>query len=61
MPELCYAEERSAALHAAALAEHGFRVETGVAGIPTALVGEIGAGGPVIAFLGEYDALPCPA
>jgi len=57
-PELCYAETHSAALHAAALAEHGFRVETGVAGIPTALLGEIGAEGPVIAFLGEYDALP---
>lgn len=27
------------------------------AGIPTALVGEWGEGGPVIAFLGEFDAL----
>jgi aminobenzoyl-glutamate utilization protein B len=33
-------------------------VETGIAGIPTALVGEAGEGGPVIAILGEYDALP---
>src|SRR5690606_18591328 len=31
---------------------------SGLAGIPTALVGEAGKGGPVIAFLGEYDALP---
>ena len=30
----------------------------GAAGIPTAVVGEAGEGGPVIAFLGEYDALP---
>lgn len=56
--ELAYDEHRSAAdIHAALLAE-GFRVETGIAGIPTALVGEAGAGGPVIAILGEYDALP---
>ena len=58
MPELCYVETRSASVHAEALELHGFRVTTGVAGIPTALVGEIGEGGPVIAFLGEYDALP---
>jgi aminobenzoyl-glutamate utilization protein B len=57
-PEPCYAETRSAAIHASELAHHGFRVETGLAGIPTALSGEIGEGGPVIAFLGEYDALP---
>ena len=30
----------------------------GVAGIPTAILGEAGSGGPVIAILGEYDALP---
>ena len=29
-----------------------------VAGIPTAVIGEAGEGGPVIAILGEYDALP---
>ena len=29
-----------------------------VADIPTAMMGEWGSGGPVIAFLGEYDALP---
>jgi aminobenzoyl-glutamate utilization protein B len=58
MPEVCYAETRSAAAHATELKRHGFRVETGVAGIPTALIGEAGEGGPIIAFLGEYDALP---
>jgi aminobenzoyl-glutamate utilization protein B len=58
MPETCYTEERSSAEHAAELKKQGFRVETGVAGIPTAVVGEAGEGGPVIAFLGEYDALP---
>lgn len=57
-PELLYEERRSAAEHEAALRALGFRVETGVAGIPTAVVGEAGEGGPVIAVLGEYDALP---
>ncbi|ACA15443.1 amidohydrolase [Methylobacterium sp. 4-46] len=57
-PEVCYTEARSAEAHAAELRHQGFRVVQGVAEIPTALVGEAGAGGPVIAFLGEYDALP---
>ena len=38
--------------------ELGFTVETGQAGIPTAFVASYGSGHPVIAFLGEYDALP---
>ena len=58
IPELNYAEHRSAAEHAVMLEEEGFRITRGVAGIPTALVGEVGNGGPVIAILGEYDALP---
>ncbi len=36
----------------------GFKVERGVAGIPTSFVATIGSGKPVIAILGEYDALP---
>jgi aminobenzoyl-glutamate utilization protein B len=58
MPELNFREQRSAAEHVAMLEAKGFRVTTGVAGIPTAVVGEAGEGGPVIAILGEYDALP---
>ncbi|MFC0407579.1 M20 family metallopeptidase [Roseomonas elaeocarpi] len=58
MPETCYAEHRSAAEHEAELRRQGFRVTTGIAGIPTAMVGEAGEEGPVIAILGEYDALP---
>ncbi|MFE1597791.1 amidohydrolase [Methylobacterium sp. ID0610] len=57
-PEVCYTETRSAAAHAAELRHQGFRVTEGVAGIPTALIAEAGEAGPVIAFLGEYDALP---
>src|SRR6266436_6338155 len=58
MPELQYAEFRSVAEHIKELEREGFRVTTDIAGIPTALMGEAGEGGPVIAFLGEYDALP---
>src|SRR4051812_7201905 len=58
MPEVCYTEVRSSAEHAAELERHGFRVTRGVAGIPTAVIGEAGDDGPVIAILGEYDALP---
>lgn len=57
-PELNYQEHRAAAEHATMLEKERFRVENGVAGLPTAVVGEAGEGGPVIAILGEYDALP---
>jgi aminobenzoyl-glutamate utilization protein B len=52
-PELNYQERRSAASHAAMLERQGFKVTTGIAGLPTAMVGEAGKGGPVIAILGE--------
>src|SRR6202789_4059716 len=58
MPELCYTEFRSCAEHTAMLEAKGFRVTREVAGIPTAVMGEAGEDGPVIAILGEYDALP---
>src|SRR3954462_12213088 len=58
MPELCYGEFRSCAEHTAMLERQGFRVTRDVAGIPTAVMGEAGEGGPVIAILGEFDALP---
>jgi len=57
-PETLYREFRSVAEHRRALAEQGFRITDSAAGIPTAVVGEAGEGGPVIAILGEYDALP---
>ena len=58
MPEICYTEYRSVAEHRAMLEQEGFRITENVAGIPTAVMGEAGDGGPVIAILGEYDALP---
>ena len=57
-PEIAYTETRSAAAHAEQLAAEGARVTQTLAGIPTAVMGEWGDGGPVIAILGEYDALP---
>src|SRR6266581_7620005 len=58
LPEVAYTEARSSAEHLAELRHQGFRIAENVAGIPTAVMGEWGEGGPVIAFLGEYDALP---
>ncbi|WP_420391988.1 amidohydrolase [Acuticoccus sp.] len=57
-PELLYNEFQSAAAHEEALRAEGFATTTGIAGIPTAMMGEAGEGGPIIAILGEYDALP---
>ena len=56
--EVGYQEERSSELLKAELRDAGFRIEEGVAGIPTAFVAEWGSDGPVIAILAEYDALP---
>ena len=58
MPETLYAEYESCAEHTQVLRAKGFKVTEEVAGIPTAVMGEAGEGGPVIAILGEYDALP---
>lgn len=57
-PETALEEEYAAKRLTAFLAEAGFEVRTGVGGLPTAFRAEIGNGGPVVAFLCEYDALP---
>lgn len=57
-PETLYGEFASVAEHIAMLEEQGFRVTKDVAGMPTAVIGEAGDEGPVIAILGEFDALP---
>ena len=56
--EVGYHEKRSSALLAGAMEAGGFKLERGVAGIPTSFIATIGSGKPVIAVLGEYDALP---
>ena len=38
--------------------QQGFKVERGVAGMPTAFIASYGQGSPVIGILGEFDALP---
>jgi len=57
-PEIAYTEFRSVAAHTETLRQYGFRVTEDIGGIPTAVMGEAGEGGPIIAILGEYDALP---
>jgi aminobenzoyl-glutamate utilization protein B len=57
-PETLYNEYASVAEHTAMLKTQGFRITENAAGIPTAVVGEAGDEGPVIAILGEFDALP---
>ncbi len=51
-------ETRSAALIEDVLEKEGFKVQRGVAGMPTAFVATAGSGSPVVAILVEYDALP---
>ncbi|MGV8941238.1 MAG: amidohydrolase [Lysobacter sp.] len=59
-PELGYLETASSALMQDELRAHGFNVQAGVAGMPTAFVATAGTRGkgPVIALLAEMDALP---
>ena len=56
--EMGYQEERSVALLQKTLKDEGFSIKSGVADMPTAFIAEYGSGSPVIAVLGEYDALP---
>lgn len=58
LAEMGYLEEKSSALLQETLSDAGFSIKKGVAGIPTAFIAEYGSGSPVIAILGEYDALP---
>jgi aminobenzoyl-glutamate utilization protein B len=56
--ELGLIEYKSSTLLADELEKAGFKVERGVAGMPTAFVASYGSGKPVIGIMGEYDALP---
>ncbi|MTI19950.1 amidohydrolase [Fulvivirga sp. RKSG066] len=56
--EIAFQEEQSAEALIAYAEANGFKVEKGVAEIPTAFVAEYGSGKPVIAIMGEFDALP---
>ena len=58
LAELGYLEEKSSKTLQNYLAEREFTIESGVADIPTAFVARYGNGGPTIALLAEFDALP---
>src|SRR5699024_10822959 len=57
-PELHFAEHQSSTYLRKALEKEGFEVEKNVAGLETAFVASFGSGKPVVAILGEFDALP---
>lgn len=56
--ELGFLEDKSVAALQNLLQQEGFKIEKGVAGMPTAFVATYGSGKPVIGILAEYDALP---
>ena len=58
LAEVGYQETRSSAALKSALEAEGFTIESGVAEIPTAFIASYGSGEPVIAVMGEFDALP---
>ncbi|MEA4920754.1 MAG: amidohydrolase [Clostridiaceae bacterium] len=51
-------EYKTAKFYESFFAEKGFKVESGMADMPTAFVASWGEGKPVVGFLGEFDALP---
>ena len=58
LAELGLVEYESSRLLADELERHGFKVERGVAGMPTAFVATWGKSKPIVGIMGEYDALP---
>jgi len=56
--ETALLETRSSQALADYLEKQGFKVERGIANLPTAFAASYGEGRPVIGVLGEYDALP---
>lgn len=58
LAEIGYQEEKSCVLLQDLLLKEGFKVEEGVAGLPTGFIASYGSGKPVVGILAEYDALP---
>jgi aminobenzoyl-glutamate utilization protein B len=56
--ELGFQEHETSRYVTDILEKNGFKVERGVAGIPTAWVGTYGSGKPVIAFISDLDCIP---
>ena len=57
-PELAFEERFASSALADHLSGEGAAVTRGAGGLETAFTAEIGSGAPVVAILGEYDALP---
>jgi len=57
-PELCFEEHRASGWVANVLADAGVPVQSGVAGLETALTATVGAGDLTLGVCAEYDALP---
>lgn len=57
-PELAFEERYASGLLMDTLAASGVEVRRAAGGLETAFVAETGRGSPVVAILGEYDALP---
>jgi amidohydrolase len=57
-PELAFEERFASSALADHLTREGATVTRGAGGLETAFAAEIGSGAPVVATLGEYDALP---
>jgi amidohydrolase len=57
-PETAFEEERAATWTGEALADAGFAVQRGAAGMETAYVAQAGSGPLVLGICAEYDALP---
>ena len=56
--ELCFQEVETSKYLTGILEQEGFKVERGVAGIPTAWVARWGSGHPVIALGSDIDCIP---
>lgn len=56
--ELAFEEVKSAELQKSILRQDGFAITENLAGMKTAFCAQAGSGKPVVAFLGEFDALP---
>lgn len=57
-PEILWGEFFSSKLQRDFLRDEGFKITENPAGMNTAFIAEWGQGKPILAFIGEYDALP---
>jgi len=56
--EIGFQEVKTIALVTSTLTKAGFKVETGVAGMPTAYMATYGSGSPIIGMMSDFDGVP---